>query len=205
MDNTRIVVGQTDAGRTMNPQTVSPNTNSGTANNSTQPPPPTVNRPTANPTTNSTTPPNNNPDTNTNTSNRPAPPTTSASRPQPVRLNLKVLADNTANGWTNTGPVLKKGQRVRVSATGRISLGGGNYSTPAGIASLADKDKLIPREPTGGLIAVIGDDNNDFIYIGSSREFVAARDGALFLGINEGNLNDNSGAFEVIVEIDPGL
>jgi len=51
------------------------------------------------------------------------------------------------------------------------------------------------------LIAVIGDDNNDFIYVGSEREFTATRDGALFLGVNEGNLNDNSGTFDVKIEI----
>jgi len=54
------------------------------------------------------------------------------------------------------------------------------------------------------LLAVIGDDNNDFIFIGLSREFTATRDGALFLGINEGALDDNSGAYEVTIEIDPG-
>ena len=48
---------------------------------------------------------------------------------------------------------------------------------------------------------MIGDDNNEFIYIGANREFVADRDGALFLGVNEGNLDDNSGAYEVKVEI----
>ena len=68
-------------------------------------------------------------------------------------------------------------------------------------ALLADKDKLMANNATGALIAVIGDDNNDFIFVGTGREFVAARDGALFLGINEGNLDDNSGAFEVAVEI----
>jgi hypothetical protein len=68
---------------------------------------------------------------------------------------------------------------------------------------LPDNDKLIKTEATGGLIAVIGDDNNEFIYVGASREFVADRDGALFLGINEGNLNDNSGAYDVTVEILP--
>lgn len=56
---------------------------------------------------------------------------------------------------------------------------------------------------TGALIAVIGDDNNEFIYIGASREFTAQRDGALFLGLNEGNLDDNTGAFDVKVEILP--
>lgn len=53
------------------------------------------------------------------------------------------------------------------------------------------------------LIAVIGDDNNEFIYVGSERTFTAARDGALFLGVNDGNLDDNSGTFDVRIEIDP--
>ena len=59
------------------------------------------------------------------------------------------------------------------------------------------------KESTGGLIAVIGDNNNDFIFIGDSREFVATHDGALFLGVNEGNSEDNSGAFDVKIEIEP--
>jgi hypothetical protein len=57
--------------------------------------------------------------------------------------------------------------------------------------------------PTGALIAVIGDDNNDFIYVGMERTFTAERDGALFLGVNDGDLKDNAGAFDVVIEIDP--
>lgn len=122
-----------------------------------------------------------------------------------VQLNAKVLADNTGNGWTNTGWVVKKGQRIKISGTGRISLGNGRYSTPSGIATLPDNTRLLKNKPTGGLIAVIGDDNNDFIFVGSSYEFVATRDGSLFLGINEcdGCLDDNSGAFEVAIEVAP--
>ena len=56
--------------------------------------------------------------------------------------------------------------------------------------------------PTSEL-AVIGDDNNDFVYVGASREFTATRDGALFLGINEGYLDDNTGAYKVKIEIIP--
>ena len=122
---------------------------------------------------------------------------------KPIELNVKVLADNTANGWTNSGWVVRKGQRIRIVGSGRVSLGGGRYATPEGISSLPDADKLQKTEPTGGLIAVIGDDNNNFIFVGSSKEFVATRDGALFLGINEGNLEDNSGGFDVKIEISP--
>jgi len=133
--------------------------------------------------------------------NRPA--ANSESTTSPISLNVRVLADNTANGWTNSGYVVKKGQRIRITANGSVSLGKGQTSTAAGLPDLDDNEKLLKMVPTGALIAVIGDDNNDFIYIGSSREFTAGRDGALYLGVNDGNLNDNSGAFDVKVEILP--
>ena len=120
---------------------------------------------------------------------------------KPIEISVKVLADNSSNGWTNSGWVVRKGQKIRITSSGRISLGGGRYTSSSGIASLPDGEKLLKDQATGGLIAVIGDDNNEIIFIGPSREFIATRDGALFLGVNEGNLSDNSGAFDVKVEI----
>ncbi len=122
---------------------------------------------------------------------------------KPVELSVKVLADNTANGWTNSGWVVKKGQRIRISGTGEVSIGRGKMTGPSGLYDLEDNEKLLKSVPTGALIAVIGDDNNEFIYIGAEREFTASRDGALFLGLNEGNLNDNTGSFDVKIEISP--
>ncbi|MGI8640020.1 MAG: LecA/PA-IL family lectin [Pyrinomonadaceae bacterium] len=130
---------------------------------------------------------------------------TSPIAPKPIAINVKVSADNTSNGWTNSGWVVRQGQRIKIVSSGRVSLGSGRSTTPGGIASLPDTAKLIKDKPTGGLIAVVGDDNNDFIYVGDSIEFVAARDGALFLGVNEGNLDDNSGAFDVKIEISPDI
>jgi len=147
-----------------------------------------------------------NPNTTTNptyTNNTPTTPVKTDTQSKPILLNIKVLADNTANGWTNSGWVVKKGQKIRISGKGQINLGNGRFASSAGISSLPDKDKLIQTEATGGLIAVIGDDNNEFIFVGGAREFVASRDGALFLGINEGNLDDNSGVFDVTIEIMP--
>ncbi|HEY0080780.1 MAG TPA: hypothetical protein VGB73_19415 [Pyrinomonadaceae bacterium] len=127
---------------------------------------------------------------------------TSGAQTQPpfFQINVRVRADNTANGWTNTGLVVRRGQRLRITASGRVSLGGGQFSTPTGLPRVTDANKLMRNEPTGGLIAVIGDDNDDFIFVGSNRELVAARDGILFLGINEGNLNDNTGSFDTTIE-----
>ncbi|HTH50850.1 MAG TPA: LecA/PA-IL family lectin [Pyrinomonadaceae bacterium] len=121
----------------------------------------------------------------------------------PIAWDVTVKADNTSNGWTNTGWVVKKGQRIRITGDGIVQLGKGKTSTPSGDPDIPDQQKLLKNVATGALLAVIGDDNNDFIYVGASREFTATRDGALFLGINEGYLDDNTGAYKVKVEILP--
>lgn len=133
----------------------------------------------------------------TNTSTQP---TNNSSNPTFFPINLKVRADNASNGWTNSGLVVRRGQRLRINANGRISIGAGRFAAPDGLANIPDRDKLMRNQPTGGLICVIGDDNDDFIFVGRSRDFVAQRDGVLFLGVNEGNLSDNSGTFDVVIE-----
>ena len=151
-------------------------------------------------------PPRSNPPTDT--SRTPARTDTSQSSapgsPTFFTIKVAVRADNANNGWTNSGLVVRKGQRLRISSTGRVSLGGGRFSTPAGIQGSVDSNKLMSTEATGALIAVIGDDNDDFLLIGTRRDFVAQRDGVLFLGVNEGNLSDNTGTFDVVIEAEAG-
>ena len=141
------------------------------------------------------------PPTNTQPSYTPPGPTTNPnSSPTFFQINARVRADNANNGWTNTGLVVRRGQRLRINASGRVSLGNNRFATPDGLANIPDRDKLMRNQPTGGLIAVIGDDNDDFIFVGRSRDFVVQRDGVLFLGVNEGNLSDNSGNYDVVIE-----
>jgi PA-IL-like protein len=127
-------------------------------------------------------------------------PASSSSPPTFFTIKVGVRADNSNNGWTNSGLVVRKGQRLRISASGRVSLGRGRFSTPGGLNTIPDNDKLMRNEATGALIAVIGDDNDDFILIGPRREFVAQRDGVLFLGVNEGDLTDNTGSYDIVIE-----
>jgi len=124
----------------------------------------------------------------------------SSSTPTFFTIKVGVRADAANNGWTNSGLVVRKGQRLRITASGRVSLGRGRFSTPGGVSNLNDQDKLMRNEQTGALIAVIGDDNDDFILVGPRREFVAQRDGVLFLGINEGDLTDNTGSYDIVIE-----
>ena len=143
---------------------------------------------------------------NRNTGSEPSPaeprtePVSSSANPTFFTIKVGVRADAANNGWTNSGLVVRKGQRLRISASGRVSLGRGRFSTPGGLASLNDNDKLMRNEATGALIAVIGDDNDEFILIGPRREFVALRDGVLFLGVNEGDLTDNTGSYDIVIE-----
>ena len=127
-----------------------------------------------------------------------------AAAPTYFTIKVSVRADNTNNGWTNSGLVVRRGQRLRITSSGRVDLGKRGFSTPAGLPMANDNDRLMRTEPTGGLIGVIGDDNDQFVFIGAKHEFIAQRDGVLFLGINEGDLTDNRGSYDVVIEAEAG-
>jgi hypothetical protein len=158
---------------------------------------PAASRPTTQPTTSQNTRPTSDDDDASRPSGQTGSP---GAQPSFFQINSRVRGDNAANGWTNSGLVVRRGQRIRVNARGNVTLGAGRVSTPAGLTGVTDTQKLMGSYPTGALIAVIGDDNDDFIFIGQRREFIAQRDGVLFLGVNEGNLNDNTGAYDVVIE-----
>ena len=60
-------------------------------------------------------------------------PARTGGRMPPIAWTVKVLADNTANGWTNSGWVVRKGQRIRITGEGKVNLGRGNNSTASGL------------------------------------------------------------------------
>jgi hypothetical protein len=115
----------------------------------------------------------------------------------------KTVSVAAAADWTSTEIRLQRGQRVVVTSSGEVDLGDGRRSSPDGVTA-TDNRKLIPNRPTGSLIAVVGDDNDDFIHVGSAGEFVAQHNGILFLSVNEGNLKDNTGAFVARVKVVSG-
>jgi hypothetical protein len=137
-------------------------------------------------------------------SNAPEPVNTSPAAPTFFTIKVTVRADNTNNGWTNSGLVVRRGQRLRITASGRVDLGRRGFSTPGGLPLANDNDRLMRTDPTGGLIGVIGDDNDEFVFMGARHEFIAQRDGVLFLGINEGELSDNRGSYDVVIEAEAG-
>lgn len=112
----------------------------------------------------------------------------------------KTVSVAAAADWTSTEIRVQRGQRIVVSASGEVDLGADQRTGPEGL-SLSDGRKLVSARPTGGLIAVVGDDNDDFVFVGRATEFVSPHNGILFLSINEGNLKDNTGAFVARVKV----
>lgn len=136
----------------------------------------------------------------------PAPETSEVERPSKKQLQaLKTMTVDVAakKDWTSSGLIVKRGDHLRVTASGTITLDpvSGRTCGPEGISDLVDPKKLMPDQPTGALIAVISSDNDDFIFLGRSGDFTATRDGLLFLSVNEGLLADNIGTFKAVVEV----
>ena len=101
--------------------------------------------------------------------------------------------------WTPTGIRVNQGDVLRLTSTGEISFTVNNDR--AGVAgSLAHK--LVPGAPlpaafAGALIGRI--DSGLPFAIGDSTSIIAPASGLLYLGINDDNVSDNSGQFQVII------
>jgi hypothetical protein len=111
-----------------------------------------------------------------------------------ARYQTRTVDVSLGANWVDSGIDLRRGERVRVDASGTIYAGRMRI-TPAGL-STTDPNSPLPRAAEGELIAVIGNDyDSPIIEIGASREFVADRDGRLYLTVNRGNYTDARGAF----------
>lgn len=98
--------------------------------------------------------------------------------------------------WIDSGVDVRRGERVRVDATGTIYAGRSRI-TPAGL-STTDPYAPLPRVAEGALIGVIGNEyDSPIIELGASREFAADRDGRLYLTANRSSYTDARGAFNV--------
>jgi hypothetical protein len=96
--------------------------------------------------------------------------------------------------WIDTGIDLRRGERVSVNATGTI-IAGRTRITPGGLRS-TDPNAPLPRAAEGVLIGAVGNDpNSPIIEIGINREFIADRDGRLYLTANRSSYTDARGAF----------
>jgi hypothetical protein len=109
-----------------------------------------------------------------------------------ARYQTRTVDVSMGSDWVDTGLDLKRGERVRIDATGTINAGRRRIG-PAGLSS-SDPNAPLPRGPEGELIGVIGNEyDSPIIEIGASRELVADRAGRLYLTPNLSALYGSGG------------
>ena len=107
--------------------------------------------------------------------------------------NVQVTLDS---NWVDSGVYVRRGEPVKVSATGVIAVGRSRI-TPDGLRS-TDPTAPLPSAAEGELIGAIGrDPRAPIIELGSNREFTADRNGRLFLTANRGSFANARGSFNV--------
>ena len=105
-----------------------------------------------------------------------------------------------AEAWTRTSVELRDGQELWFDSRGEVRWGPGRKDGPGGESgSPRNPGRPIPGRPGASLIGRLGESGDPF-YIGNERGPIRVRGrGTLFLGINDDYLQDNSGAFRVVV------
>lgn len=105
--------------------------------------------------------------------------------------------------WVRSTVQVTRGQRIRVEATGTVTLEGRTQTGPDGLSGRRDPDAPMPDANDGALIAAIGQDQNSPpIFIGRGVEFIAENDGLLYFTVNHWEVTNARGAFRVTVSID---
>jgi hypothetical protein len=101
--------------------------------------------------------------------------------------------------WTATGLTVRRGETLTVSATGEIRFAA-NADSKASANGSGERapDNPLPNATTGALIGRVGD--GQAFAVGSQTSFQAPAAGQLFLGVNDTNLDDNDGSFQVQVQ-----
>lgn len=103
--------------------------------------------------------------------------------------------------WIRSSIQVRRGQRIRVEASGTVYLEGRTQTGPEGLNGRRDPDSPLPDENDGALVAAIGQDSMPMM-IGRSREFVADNDGLLYFTVNHWETNNARGSFRVTVSLD---
>ena len=114
------------------------------------------------------------------------------------------ISVNANQPWTDTGITVRKGDRVSFNTTGQIRVtADGSADAAAGPDGSGHFQGSrarypVPAMPVGGLIAKVG--NSAPFPIGANAQPITMPiAGRLYLGVNDDELGDNSGAFTVTI------
>lgn len=126
------------------------------------------------------------------------------SSPEPLSQAHTAIVQANDNRWQSSGVDIERGRRYQILAEGTWSMGPLCRSTDAsgeGMYTLACWDvrgQTVAGYPHGALVGKIGQSSLAF-YVGTSFEFTATQDGALYFMANDAarHFSDNSGELQV--------
>jgi hypothetical protein len=107
--------------------------------------------------------------------------------------------------WTPTGITVRRGDWVTFNTSGSVRIGGEGNPTagPDGVSPTTPAPGApLANGSAGALIGRIG--NSAPFLIGSRNRMQMPASGQLFLGVNDGHLQDNDGSFQVQVARESG-
>ncbi len=104
--------------------------------------------------------------------------------------------------WVDTGVTVRRGQMVVFEASGEVKLSGADddVATSAGSKTgRTDPQAPIPQTLAGALLGRVGERSAPFGIGNQSAPLRMPAAGRLYLGVNDSEVNDNSGSFTVTV------
>lgn len=110
-----------------------------------------------------------------------------------------IVVDGTAP-WTDTGIDVTAGDVIEVIAGGEVFHNESSSIGPEGFPNRPELLTPLPSANHAGLLGQVGTSGASF-YVGRDTTFTAERDGRLFLGINDGGLENNRGNFTARVTV----
>jgi len=111
-----------------------------------------------------------------------------------------VVTVDTREEVVATGVQVRRGDPVRITASGEIRFADGRRSGPAGTRDT--ESWPFPGEPFGALMAMVGSPTSPtYEPIGESKEFTASSDGLLYLQVNARSLAGATGSYTARISV----
>jgi hypothetical protein len=116
-------------------------------------------------------------------------------------VNGRTIQVNANQAWTDTGIDVNAGDQVAFQANGEVTFGrsAGMTATPDGNPNFRDARYPDPKVPVGALIGRVGPRGQAFGIGSQTQPLPMPASGRLYLGVNDNDLSDNSGAYTVVV------